>query len=155
MFISINLEDDLKTYIAKEDDVRKGQKWYVVDAENQILGRMASRIAYILKGKNKTYYSPHQDTGDFVVVVNAEKIQVTGNKMRNKIYYHHTGYPGGQKQTSLGSMMEKKPERVIELAVKRMLPKNSLGRRMFKKLKVYAGPKHPHVAQQPESLKLN
>jgi large subunit ribosomal protein L13 len=155
MLISINLEDCLKTYIATEDDIRKGQKWYVVDAENQILGRMASRIAYILKGKNKTYYSPHQDTGDFVIVVNAEKIKVTGNKLRDKVYYHHTGYPGGQKQMSLGRMLEKKPERVIELAVKRMLPKNSLGRRMFRKLKVYTGPKHPHIAQQPELLKLN
>jgi large subunit ribosomal protein L13 len=148
-------EDGLKTYIAKEDDVRAGQKWYVVDAQDQILGRMASRIAHILKGKNKTYYSPHQDTGDFVVVVNAEKIQVTGNKLQQKKYYRHSGYPGGQKEITLGRMLEKHPERVVELAVKRMLPKNALGRQMFRKLKVYTGPKHPHSAQQPETLKLS
>jgi large subunit ribosomal protein L13 len=127
----------------------------VVDAENLILGRMASRIAHILKGKNKVFYSPHQDAGDFVVVVNAEKVKVTGNKLRDKTYYHHTGYPGGQKSITLGRLQEKNPEQVIEMAVKRMLPKNVLGRKMFKKLKVYAGPEHPHQAQQPQTLDLN
>jgi large subunit ribosomal protein L13 len=116
---------------------------------------MASRIAYILRGKNKTFFSPHQDAGDFVVVVNADKVKVTGNKIKDKVYYRHTGYPGGQKSTTLSMMLEKHPERVIELAVKRMLPKNSLGRKMFKKLKVYTGPEHPHQAQQPQVLELN
>lgn len=145
----------MKTYIAKEKEVMDSRHWYIVDAENQILGRMASRIASILKGKHKPIYSPHQDAGDFVVVVNAEKIKVTGNKLKNKIYYRHSGYPGGQKATSLQEMLQKRPERVVELAVKRMLPKNALGRRMFKKLTVYAGPDHPHKAQQPEKLELN
>lgn len=145
----------MKTYIAKENEVQSARKWYVVDAQDLILGRMASKIAYILRGKNKPFYSPHQDSGDFVVVVNAEKIKVTGNKLKDKIYYHHTGYPGGQKEITLGSMIEKTPEKVIELAVKRMLPKNALGRQMFKKLKVYAGPVHPHSAQQPQVLELN
>lgn len=145
----------MKTYIAKVDEIESVRKWYVVDAQNLILGRMASRVAYILKGKNKVFYSPHQDAGDFIVVVNAEKIKVTGNKLKNKIYFRHTGYPGGQKATNLETMLEKHPERVVELAVKRMLPKNALGRKMFKKLKVYAGPDHPHEAQQPQILELN
>jgi large subunit ribosomal protein L13 len=142
----------LKTYIAKEKEVLDSRRWYVVNAENVILGRMASQIASILKGKHKPFYSPHQDVGDFVVVVNAEKIKVTGNKLKDKIYYHHSGYPGGQKATSLQQMLQKHPERVVELAVKRMLPKNVLGRKMFMKLKVYAGPDHPHKAQLPEQL---
>jgi large subunit ribosomal protein L13 len=145
----------LKTYIAKVDEIESARKWYVVDAQNLILGRMASRVAYILKGKNKVFYSPHQDAGDFIVVVNAEKIKVTGSKLKNKIYLRHTGYPGGQKATNLETMLEKHPELVVELAVKRMLPKNTLGRKMFKKLKVYAGPDHPHEAQQPQILELN
>ena len=145
----------MKTYIAKEKEVMDSRHWYIVDAENQILGRMASRIASILKGKHKPIYSPHQDAGDFVVVVNAEKIKVTGNKLKDKIYYRHSGYPGGQKATSLQEMLQKHPERVVELAVKRMLPKNALGRRMFGKLNIYAGPDHPHKAQQPEKLELN
>jgi large subunit ribosomal protein L13 len=116
---------------------------------------MASQIASVLKGKHKPIYSPHQDVGDFVVVVNAEKINVTGNKLKDKMYYRHSGYPGGQKGISLQQMLQKQPERVIELAVKRMLPKNSLGRKMFLKLKVYAGPDHPHKAQLPEQLELN
>jgi large subunit ribosomal protein L13 len=149
------LEGDLKTYIANEAEIKTSRKWYVVDAENQILGRMASRIAYLLKGKNKPFYSPHQDVGDFVVVINAEKLKVTGNKLQDKVYYRHSGHPGGQKSTPLYRMLQKHPERVVELAVKRMLPKNVLGRKMFKKLKVYAGPNHPHSAQQPEELKLN
>jgi large subunit ribosomal protein L13 len=145
----------LKSYIASEKEVLDSRSWFIVDAENQILGRMASRVASILKGKHKPIYSPHQDVGDFVVVVNAEKIRVTGNKLSDKMYYRHSGYPGGQKATSLQQMIQKHPERVIELAVKRMLPKNSLGRSMFRKLKVYAGPEHPHKAQQPEKLEFN
>jgi large subunit ribosomal protein L13 len=145
----------LKTYIAKNDEIEANRRWYLVDAENQILGRMASRIAYILRGKNKPFYSPHQDTGDFVVVINAEKIKITGKKLDEKLYYSHSGYPGGQKIVSLEMMLHKKPERVIELAVKRMLPKNTLGRKMFKKLKVYTGSQHPHQAQRVERLNLS
>ena len=145
----------MNTYIAKENEVEAGRKWYVVDAENQILGRMSSRIASMLRGKNKPYFSPHQDTGDFVVVVNAEKIKVTGQKLKQKIYHTHSGYPGGQKSTTLEMMMQKHPQRVVELAVKRMLPKNALGRKMFRKLKVYSGPDHPHRAQNPEVLELS
>lgn len=144
----------MKTYIAKEEEVLASRRWYLVDAKDQILGRMASQIASVLKGKHKPIYSPHQDVGDFVVVVNAEKINVTGNKLKDKMYYRHSGYPGGQKGISLQQMLQKQPERVIELAVKRMLPKNSLGRRMYLKLKVYAGPDHPHKAQLPEQLEL-
>jgi len=145
----------LKTYIAKEDEIKAAQKWYVVDATNLILGRMASRVAAVLKGKHKPIYSPHQDTGDFVVVINAEKVKFTGNKLKTKIYLRYTGYPGGQRATALGDMMQKDPRKVIELAVKRMLPKNALGRQMFRKLKVYSGSAHPHVAQKPEALTLN
>ena len=142
----------MKTYIAKEEEVLDSRHWFIVDAEDQILGRMASKIASVLKGKHKPIYSPHQDVGDFVVVVNAEKIKVTGNKLKDKVYFRHSGYPGGQKATSLEQMLQKHPERVIELAVKRMLPKNALGRKMFMKLKVYAGTDHPHKAQLPEQL---
>lgn len=142
----------MKTYIAKENEVLESKKWFVVDAQDQILGRMASQVASILKGKHKPIYSPHQDVGDFVVVINAEKIKVTGNKVRDKVYYRHSGYPGGQNATTLQQMLQKHPTRVIELAVKRMLPKNALGRKMFLKLKVYAGPENPHTAQQPEVL---
>ena len=145
----------MKTYIAKEDEIADSRKWFVVDAEGQILGRLASQIASILKGKHKPIYSPHQDAGDFIVVINAEKISVTGNKLKDKVYYTHSGYPGGQKETSLELMLLKHPERVVELAVKRMLPKNAIGRKMFRKLKVYAGPEHPHKAQQPQELKFN
>jgi len=150
----LNAEVGLKTYIAKDSDIEANRKWYVVDAENKILGRLASRIAYMLRGKNKPYFSPHQDTGDYVVVINAEKIRVTGGKMRSKVYKTHSGYPGGQKSVNLNSLLQKNPERVIELAVKRMLPKNALGRKMFKKLKVYAGSQHPHNAQQPQTMEL-
>jgi large subunit ribosomal protein L13 len=145
----------LKTYIAKENEVLDARRWFIVDAENQILGRMASRIASVLKGKHKPIYSPHQDVGDFIVVINAEKIRVTGNKLTAKTYYRHSGYPGGQKATTLQQMLQKNPERVVELAVKRMLPKNALGRKMFMKLKVYAGPNHPHTSQQPVNMDLN
>ena len=126
----------MKTYIAKENEVSDSRRWYIVNAQDQILGRMASQIASMLKGKHKPIYSPHQDVGDSVVVVNAEKIRVTGNKLKDKIYYRHSGYPGGQKATSLQQMLQKHPERVIELAVKRMLPKNALGRKIFMKLKI-------------------
>ena len=144
----------MKTYIAKEDEVLDSRRWYIVNAQDQILGRLASQIASLLKGKHKPIYSPHQDVGDFVVVVNAEKIKVTGNKLKDKMYYRHSGYPGGQKATSLEQMLQKHPERVIELAVKRMLPKNALGRKMFLKLKVFPGPDHPHAAQLPEQFEL-
>ena len=128
------------------------RKWYVVDAEGKTLGRLASEVANVLRGKNKPTYTPHIDTGDYVIVVNAEKIQVTGKKLDQKIYYHHSDYVGGMKETTLKEMMEKKPERVIELAVKGMLPKGPLGRQMLKKLHVYAGPEHNHAAQKPETL---
>ena len=144
----------LKTYIAKAEEIQAAQKWYVVDANNLILGRMASRVAAVLKGKHKSFYSPHQDTGDFVVVINAEKVKVTGNKLKTKIYFRYTGFPGGQRATVLGDMIQKNPCKVVELAVKRMLPKNALGRRLFRKLKVYTGSAHPHAAQKPEALTL-
>ena len=128
------------------------RKWYVVDAEGQTLGRLSSEIAKVLRGKNKPVFTPHIDTGDYVIVVNAEKIKVTGKKMDQKIYYNHSDYVGGMKETTLKEMMDKKPERVIELAVKGMLPKGPLGRSMIKKLHVYAGPEHNHAAQKPEVL---
>lgn len=128
------------------------RKWYVVDAEGKTLGRLASEVANVLRGKNKPIYTPHIDTGDYVIVVNAEKIKVTGKKLDQKIYYHHSEYVGGMKETTLKEMMNKHPERVIEHAVKGMLPKGPLGRQMFKKLHVYAGPEHVHAAQKPEVL---
>jgi large subunit ribosomal protein L13 len=126
------------------------RKWYIVDAEGQTLGRLASEVASILRGKLKPEFTPHVDTGDFVIVINADKIKLSGNKLQDKIYYTHSLYPGGLKKTTAGDMLNKKPERMFELAVKGMLPKNSLGRKMFTKLKVYAGAEHPHAAQQPE-----
>ena len=140
------------TYVTKEADVER--KWHVVDAEGETLGRLASRIAPILRGKHKPIYSPSVDCGDYVVVVNAEKIDVTGRRLDQKTYYRHSQYPGGLKKLTLRQQLEKNPERVIATAVRGMLPKNKLGRRMFKKLKVYAGPEHPHQAQQPEPLDL-
>ena len=128
------------------------RKWYVVDATGYTLGRLASEVAKVLRGKNKPIFTPHIDTGDYVIIVNAEKIKVTGKKLDQKIYYHHSDYVGGMKETTLKEMMEKKPERVIELAVKGMLPKGPLGRQMFTKLHVYAGAEHPHTAQKPEVL---
>ena len=128
------------------------RKWYVVDAEGKTLGRLASEVAKVLRGKNKAIFTPHIDTGDYVIVINAEKIAVTGRKLDQKIYYHHSDYVGGMKETTLREMMAKKPERVIELAVKGMLPKGPLGRQMYKKLFVYAGPEHKHSAQKPEVL---
>ena len=140
----------MKTYSPKAEEVQRN--WYVVDAQDKILGRMAAEIAKRLRGKHKPEFVPHIDTGDFVVVVNAGKVKVTGQKLEKKKYYRHTGYPGGLKETTLARMMESKPEEVIRHAVKGMLPKNRLGRAMLKKLKVYAGPDHPHQAQQPQAL---
>jgi len=138
--------------MAKKNQVE--QKWRVVDADGAILGRMAAKIAPILMGKTKPCYTPHVDTGDYVIVVNADKIKVTGKKAEQKQYDHYTHYPGGHKYVSFAEMMERKPERVIELAVRRMLPKNRLGKQMLKKLKVYKGPGHEHQAQQPEKIDL-
>tara|TARA_B100001105_G_scaffold223003_1_gene191453 strand:+ start:4512 stop:4940 length:429 start_codon:yes stop_codon:yes gene_type:complete len=142
----------MKTYSAKPHEV--DQKWLLVDAEGQTLGRMATAIATRLRGKHKPEYTPHIDTGDFVVVINADKVRVTGNKAKDKIYHSHSGFPGGLKSISFERLLGKAPERVIKQAVKGMLPRNSLGRAMFKKLKVYAGAEHPHTAQQPESVHL-
>lgn len=128
------------------------RKWYVVDATGYTLGRLASEVAKVLRGKNKPIFTPHIDTGDYVVIINAEKIKVTGKKLDQKIYYHHSDYVGGMKETTLREMLAKKPEKVVELAVKGMLPKGSLGREMFTKLHVYAGAEHPHAAQKPEVL---
>lgn len=142
----------IKTFIAKKEDVQR--EWHVIDATDKVLGRMASRIAMILQGKTKPIYTPHVDTGDFVVVTNAEKIKLTGNKMNEKVYYTHSGYPGGFKEIPIKKWMEKHPDRIVTLAVKRMLPKTKLGNAMLKKLKVYAGPDHSHEAQQPKTLEL-
>jgi large subunit ribosomal protein L13 len=140
----------MKTFSAKPDSVT--HEWFVVDAEGKTLGRLASEIAHRLRGKHKPEYTPHVDTGDYIVVVNAEKVAVTGNKAKAKVYSHHTGYPGGLKSITFEKLIDKAPERVIQNAVKGMLPKNPLGRAMFKKLKVYAGAEHPHAAQQPTTL---
>lgn len=143
----------MRTDYAKTDEIVKDRKWYVVDASEYVLGRLASNVAQILRGKNKPEFAPHQDVGDFVIVVNAEKVKLTGNKANQKIYFGHSGYPGGGKEIPYQRMLMKKPEYIIEHAVRLMLPKNVLGRQMLKKLKVYAGDKHPHEAQQPESIK--
>jgi large subunit ribosomal protein L13 len=140
----------MKTFSAKAGEVN--HDWFVVDAADKTLGRLASEIAHRLRGKHKPEYTPHVDTGDYIVVINAEKIRVTGAKSKDKIYHHHTGYPGGIKSISFEKLIEKAPERVIQGAVKGMLPRNPLGRAMFKKLKVYAGTEHPHAAQQPQVL---
>lgn len=142
----------MKTYVTKPDEVQR--EWFVVDASGKTLGRLATEVARILRGKHKPIYSPMIDVGDYVIVVNAEKVRVTGRKLTQKFYYRHSGYPGGFKQISLGDMLARHPTRVIEYAVWGMLPKNALGRRMFKKLKVYAGPDHPHQAQNPKPLEL-
>ena len=141
----------MKPYMANPTDIER--KWYVVDATGYTLGRLSSEIAKVLRGKNKPTFTPHVDTGDYVIVTNADQIKVTGKKLDQKIYYHHSDYVGGMKETDLKTMLEKKPEKVIELAVKGMLPKGPLGRKMYKKLFVYAGAEHPHAAQQPEELK--
>ena len=140
----------MQTYMANPDKIER--KWYVVDAEGCTLGRLASGVASVLRGKNKPQFTPHVDTGDYVIVVNADKIKVTGKKLEQKIYYNHSDYVGGMKETTLKEMLAKKPEKVIELAVKGMLPKGPLGRAMYKKLFVYAGPEHKHEAQKPEVL---
>ena len=140
----------MKTYMASASTIER--KWYVVDATGYTLGRLASEVAKVLRGKNKPIFTPHMDCGDYVIVVNAEKIKVTGKKLDQKIYYNHSDYVGGMKETTLKEMLAKHPERVIEHAVKGMLPKGPLGRAMIKKLFVYAGPEHPHAAQKPEEL---
>ncbi len=142
----------MKTFSAKPQNVE--HNWLLVDAEGLTLGRMAAEIASRLRGKHKPEYTPHVDTGDFIVVINAEKVVVTGNKPKAKMYYAHSGFPGGIKSMSFDKLIERSPERVIKLAIKGMLPRNPLGRAMFKKLKVYAGNEHPHAAQQPQTIKL-
>ncbi len=141
-----------KTFSAKPAEVKRD--WYVVDAAGKTLGRLASEIASRLRGKHKAEFTPHVDTGDYIIVVNAEKVHVSGRKSTDKMYYHHTGYPGGIKGISFDKLIAKAPQRVLEIAVKGMLPKNSLGRAMFSKLKVYAGPEHTHAAQQPKPLEI-
>lgn len=142
----------MKTFTAKNETVQRD--WYVVDAAGQTLGRLAAEIASRLRGKHKPEYTPHVDTGDYIVVINAEQVRVTGKKTSDKIYYSHTGFPGGIKEITFEKLLEKAPERVLEAAVKGMLPRNPLGRDMYRKLKVYAGTNHPHTAQQPQELKI-
>ncbi len=141
----------MSTQVAKEHEVVRD--WFVVDLEDVVLGRAATEIARVLRGKHKAIYTPSVDAGDFVIVVNADKIKLTGNKLADKKYYRHTGYPGGIREITAGKLLEKKPEMLVQAAVKGMLPKNKLGRKMFRKLKVYAGGEHPHAAQQPKELK--
>ena len=143
----------MKTYSAKPESVQR--EWFIVDAAEKTLGRLATEIALRLKGKHKPEYTPHVDTGDYIVVINADKIRVTGNKTTDKMYYRHTGYPGGLRSISFDKLLDHKPEMIIEQAVKGMLPKNPLGRDMYRKLKVYAGSEHPHAAQQPQTLEIN
>lgn len=140
----------MKTFSAKAHEVKRD--WYIVDASNKTLGRLAAKIAHRLRGKHKAEYTPHVDTGDYIVVTNVEAIKVTGRKFKNKIYYSHTGFPGGIKEISFDKLQAQHPERVLERAVKGMLPKNSLGREMYRKLKIYVGSEHPHAAQQPKTL---
>ena len=142
----------MKTYTAKPSDIK--QDWFVVDASGKTLGRLATEIARRLRGKHKPEYTPHMDTGDYIVVINAKEVKVTGNKATDKIYHHHTGFPGGIKSISFDKLIEKKPERVIEKAVKGMLPRGPLGREMYRKLKVYPGAEHKHAAQQPKVLEI-
>lgn len=144
-----------RTDYLKPQEVEAQRKWHLIDANDMVLGRLATQIATILRGKNKPSYAPHQDVGDFVVVINAEKIQLTGNKMDQKYYFRHSGFTGGDKYIPYRRMLERHPERVIEHAVRLMLPKNALGRKMLKKLKVYAGAEHPHQAQNPQPLSFN
>ena len=142
----------MTTFVAKEHEIEK--KWYLIDAKERVLGRLASEIASILRGKNKPIFTPHMDAGDYVVVINADKVILTGGKMEKKMYYHHSGYVGGLKKTTAKEMLVKKPENLIKFAVKGMLPKNSLGRRQLTKLKIYAGQDYPHQAQQPKKLEI-
>lgn len=142
----------MKTFSAKAHEVKRD--WYIIDASNKVLGRVATEIARRLRGKHKAEYTPHVDTGDYIVVINAEKITVTGRKFKEKVYYRHSGFPGGIKSITFDKLQDKHPTRIIELAVKGMLPKNVLGREMYRKLKVYAGAEHPHTAQQPKQLEI-
>ncbi len=142
----------MKTFVAKEHEIEK--KWYLIDAKEKVLGRLSSGIASILRGKNKPIFTPHMDAGDYVVVINADKVILTGRKIEKKMYYHHSGYVGGLKKTTAKEMLLKRPENLIKFAVKGMLPKNSLGRRQLTKLKIYAGQDYPHQAQQPEKLEI-
>ena len=142
--------DNMKTYNAKKEDMDR--EWFVVDAQGLVLGRLATKIAHRLRGKHKPIYTPHTDTGDFIIVVNADKIALTGNKLNDKIYYSYSGYPGGLKETTAGKMLQEKPREVLRSAVRGMLPKNSLGRAMLKKLKIYSGGVHPHEAQCPKAM---
>jgi len=142
----------MKTFVAKEHEIEK--KWHLIDAKDKVLGRLASEIAVLLRGKNKPIFTPHMDAGDYVVVVNADKVILTGNKLEKKIYYHHSGYVGGLKKAPAKEMLLKRPTNLIKLAVKGMLPKNSLGRRQLAKLKIYTGQGHPHQAQKPEKLEI-
>lgn len=143
----------MKSFMANPANIER--KWFVIDAEGKTLGRLAAEVAKLLRGKHKPTYTPHMDTGDHVIIVNAAKISLTGNKLVQKTYFRHSGYPGGTTFTTAGKMLAERPERVVELAIKGMLPKNRLGRQMFRKLKVYRGPSHPHEAQKPENLELN
>jgi large subunit ribosomal protein L13 len=145
-------EDQMPTHVTKPSEIER--RHYVVNADGQVLGRLATRVASVLRGKGKPNFSPHLDTGDFVIVVNAEKIQITGKKMDQKTYFSHSGHPGAGKHVSVRNMMEKRPEEVVRRAVRGMLPKNKLGRKMLKKLRVYSGPDHPHQAQRPEPMEL-
>ncbi|MCG6870696.1 MAG: 50S ribosomal protein L13 [Gammaproteobacteria bacterium] len=142
----------MKTFSAKSEDVQRD--WFLVDASDKVLGRLASEIAKRLRGKHKAVYTPHVDTGDYIVVINAERVRLTGNKEQNKVYYRHTGFPGGIKSITAAELRERAPERLLENAVKRMLPRNPLGRAMFRKLKVYSGTEHRHQAQQPKPLEI-
>jgi len=151
-FYILDVGDFMKTYNARKEDIIRN--WYVIDAEGQIRGRLASEIARRLRGKHKPIYTPYVDTGDFVIVVNAGKVSLTGKKLSDKVYYHYSGYPGGLKKTYAGKMLEDNPDKVLNYAVKGMLPKNSLGRKMLKKLKIYAGNDHPHEAQCPQVIKV-
>jgi large subunit ribosomal protein L13 len=143
----------MKSFMASPATIER--KWYVIDAEGKTLGRLAAEVAKLLRGKHKPTYTPHMDTGDHVIIVNAAKIHLTGNKLVQKTYFRHSGYPGGTTFTTAGKMLAERPERVVEMAIKGMLPKNRLGRQMYRKLKVYRGPSHPHEAQKPEALELN
>ncbi len=143
----------MRTYVPKPADVKK--KWYLVDAEGEVLGRLASKVAAVLRGKHKPTYSPHMDVGDHVIIVNADKIRVTGKKAKNKTYFRHSGYPGGVTQETFADLKKKHPERILEKAIWGMLPHNRLGRKMYKKLKVHAGKEHVHQAQRPEKMELN
>ena len=143
----------MKTYMAKKSDIKRD--WYVIDAEGQTLGRLAAKVATVLRGKHKAIYTPHVDCGDYVIVINAEKVNLTGNKLDQKMYYNHSGYPGGLRERNARTMIEQYPEEMVERAIKGMLPKGRLGRQMYKKLFVYSGNEHKHMAQQPKELKMD